>query len=127
MEILNRKQINKLLGKRGVFASFPCLLNKLRTETGLETFDFKQPIPLEGIPVSFVGHPKGIEIRLDQTGELTAIRYKELKEYEIIENYTENNLLKIYRVGHPELTFNFDSIDTQEITLYFESIKLAQL
>lgn len=126
MEILKRKQINSAIGKRGVFASFPDLLNKVKYVSGISAFDMHQPKPMKGETLSFIGHPNGIEIRLNQTGQSIALHYGDIKHYELLHFSNETHELHLYKFNLPPIVLSINHSILTEVNSYLAAIGLPQ-
>ena len=124
MELLKKKEINAQIGKRGVFATLPDLIDKVRYENGIPVFDSIQAKIELGHVLSFIGHPEGIEIKISATGEAVVLHYSDISYYDIHEFNEKRYLLEITRNKKPTLNFNFLIDKATDIAQYFYTIKV---
>ncbi len=126
MQILKRKEIRARIGKKGLFSEFPNLIDKLNYHSGITGFDQNQAKPMKGELISLIGHPKGMEIRLNATGQSTALLYNEITCYEIESDAVDNNLLRFFISSQIKIEFSFDSRFEIEVIKYLRELNITK-
>jgi len=128
MQLLNKREVRQLIGKAGMFQSFPYLADRLRYSNGSNGFDSIPSKNELGIVVSFNGHPEGIEMRANEVGEMIAVRYDSIKNYEITESELEDRYLLLFHTGERNpLVFNFLKAGFTDVMKYIREIGIEQL
>jgi len=126
MQVMNRKQLTAELGKAGIFKSFPGIYDRMRYTSGISGFDSLPKKHKEGLVISFVGRPEGIEIRANDTGDATALRYDQIKSWDILEFNEKRHYLHIHLHHQKDLVFNFLQDKGHDIVAYFKKIGIER-
>lgn len=122
MQILRRKQLTEEIGKAGIFKSYPSLHDRMRYTSGITGFDTLPKKHKEGLVITLIGRPEGIEIRANDTGDAVALRYDKIKSWDIIEFNDKRHYLHIHLHHQKDLVFNFLQDKGNDIVTYFKKI-----